>query len=347
MTFFKRGFQGMKEIVGASKKTIDDELRELKIEVQNLQKRLKKSSSDFSKLPECGRTSTVAHMNAMKSGMEVMGDVSCFEESFSVFEELDQKQTLYGVKIKDEVIDPIKKLIDLMNTIEKRMKVLEERRLDMDAASNKVESISKKKEDKQHGLQEAEMKFVEAKDNYDYLRNEVVQDTKRVLDEVKKQYPQLCVNCLKSYTDYVNEMNDIWSKVPEIIKSQEHYSIPLDMPITPQDQSMLNTDNVKLMKNKSISIVADPFAVAATIPAGNESVQAMHTSKLPPAPPKKSAEAKQSSVVVALYDYDATDEGELSFKEGDQIKVIDNTGDWWMGELKGQTGMFPSNYVQK
>jgi endophilin-A len=160
----------MKEIVGASKKTIDDELRELKTELQNVQKRLKKSSSDFSKLPECGRTSTVAHMNAMKSGMEVMADVSCFEESYAVFEELDQKQSLYGLKMKEEVIDPIKKLIELLNIIEKRMKILEERRLDMDALSNKVESISKKKEDKQHGLQEAEMKFVEAKDNYDYLR---------------------------------------------------------------------------------------------------------------------------------------------------------------------------------
>jgi endophilin-A len=315
----------MKEIVGASKKTIDDELRELKNELQTVHKRLKKSYSDFSKLPESGRTATVAHMNAMKSGMEVMADVSCFEESFSVFEELDQKQSLYGVKMKEEVIDPIKKLMELLNTVEKRMKILEDRRLDMDAASGKVESISKKKEEKQHGLQEAEMKFVEAKDNYDYLRNEVVQDTKRALDEVKKQYPQLCVNCLKSYTDYVNELNDIWSKVPEIIKSQEHYEIPMEMPITPQDQSMLNTENVRMMKNKSVSIVAEPYAIAATIPSNESS---MSSSKLPPPPPKKNVETKSSSVVVALYDYDATDDGELSFKEGDEIKVIDNSGDW-------------------
>lgn len=340
---FKRGFQGMKEMVGASKKTIDDELRELKVELQNMQKRLKKSSSDFSKLPDAGRTSTVCHMNAMKSGMEVMADVSCFEESYAVFEEIDQKESLYGVKIKEEVIEPLKKLMEMLNIIEKRMKTLEQRRLDMDAAASKVESISKKKDDKKHNLPEAEMKFTDAKDNYDYLRNEVVQDTKKALDEVKKQYPQLCVNCLKSYTDYVNELNEIWSKVPEIIKSQEQYTLPSEMPITPQEQSMVIEENVRLMKNKSVSIVSDSFAVATTVPVA----QSMNSSKLPPAPPKKSAQQPSASVVVALYDYDATEEGELSFKEGDQIKVLDNSGDWWMGELKGQTGMFPSNYVQK
>jgi endophilin-A len=312
-----------------------------------MQKRLKKSSSDFSKLPDVGRSSTIAHMNAMKSVMEVMADVSCFEESYSVFEEMDQKEMLYGVKIKEEVIDPIKKLMEMLNIIERRMKTLEERRLDMDAASSKVESISKKKEDKQHGLQEAEIRFTDAKDNYDYLRNEVVHDTKKALDEVKKEYPQLCVNCLKSYTDYVNELNEIWSKVPEIIKSQEQYTIPTEMPITPQEQSMVIEENVKLMKNKTISIVSDPFAIATTVPVANETAKSMNTSKPPPALPKKSIQTPSASVVVALYDYDATDDGELSFKEGDQIKVIDNSGDWWMGELKGQTGMFPSNYVQK
>jgi len=55
-------------------------------------------------------------------------------------------------------------------------------------------------------------------------------------------------------------------------------------------------------------------------------------------------------VVVADYDYDATDTGQLSFKEGDRIVVIDEdeTG-WWTGRLEkgGQEGYFPATYIRE
>ena len=55
----------------------------------------------------------------------------------------------------------------------------------------------------------------------------------------------------------------------------------------------------------------------------------------------------------ALYDYDAEDEDELTFKAGDQIDVLSKdsevSGDdgWWVGRVngKGKIGLFPSNYV--
>lgn len=53
-----------------------------------------------------------------------------------------------------------------------------------------------------------------------------------------------------------------------------------------------------------------------------------------------------SRTVIALYDYDATDEGELSFHEGDRIVVVEESDSgWWTGELNGVTGTFPSNYT--
>jgi signal transducing adaptor molecule len=50
--------------------------------------------------------------------------------------------------------------------------------------------------------------------------------------------------------------------------------------------------------------------------------------------------------VKALYDFEPNEEGELSFKEGDIIRVIDSVyKDWWKGELRGQIGIFPVNYI--
>ena len=51
--------------------------------------------------------------------------------------------------------------------------------------------------------------------------------------------------------------------------------------------------------------------------------------------------------VVALYDYQAQRSDELSFVQGDSIRVLYKDSDnWWMGELEdGQQGFFPVNYV--
>lgn len=54
------------------------------------------------------------------------------------------------------------------------------------------------------------------------------------------------------------------------------------------------------------------------------------------------------SKVKALYDFQASEPGELSFQKGDIITVLDTTyKDWWRGSLNGNTGIFPTNYVEK
>jgi len=52
--------------------------------------------------------------------------------------------------------------------------------------------------------------------------------------------------------------------------------------------------------------------------------------------------------LLTIYAYDATEENEISFAEGDTIYLLekDDSG-WWRGRnLKGQEGLFPSNFVE-
>ena len=53
-------------------------------------------------------------------------------------------------------------------------------------------------------------------------------------------------------------------------------------------------------------------------------------------------------VAHALYDYEGEAEGDLSFSAGDQIVIIDKSdpSGWWLGELNGVQGYFPSNFVE-
>lgn len=53
---------------------------------------------------------------------------------------------------------------------------------------------------------------------------------------------------------------------------------------------------------------------------------------------------------IALFTFDAEQEGDLGFKKGDVITITqrtDNKTDWWTGRTEdGRTGMFPSNYIE-
>uniref|UniRef100_A0A8C2R8E3 SH3 domain-containing YSC84-like protein 1 n=1 Tax=Capra hircus TaxID=9925 RepID=A0A8C2R8E3_CAPHI len=86
------------------------------------------------------------------------------------------------------------------------------------------------------------------------------------------------------------------------------------------------------------------------------------SAKLPPKPssrPQQSpAQAQLSSgsqsksnqpiEVTALYSFEGQQPGDLNFQAGDRITVISKTDshfDWWEGKLRGQTGIFPANYV--
>lgn len=52
--------------------------------------------------------------------------------------------------------------------------------------------------------------------------------------------------------------------------------------------------------------------------------------------------------VVALYDFEAQADGDLDFKAGDRIEVVqksESTEDWWTGKLDGRQGVFPGKLL--
>lgn len=69
----------------------------------------------------------------------------------------------------------------------------------------------------------------------------------------------------------------------------------------------------------------------------------------PPPPPSKkfSSINNKKEYVEALYELKAPQEGDLSFRAGDLIEVLEKsekTEDWWKGRLGDQTGMFPGKF---
>jgi len=78
------------------------------------------------------------------------------------------------------------------------------------------------------------------------------------------------------------------------------------------------------------------FAEPTSEPAGN-----------PDSAPSSSNAPLKKKLCRATFDYEKNESNELGFKVGDIITVLseDDSG-WWTGELNGEEGMFPSNFVE-
>ncbi|KAF5102247.1 hypothetical protein D0Z00_000430 [Geotrichum galactomycetum] len=80
-------------------------------------------------------------------------------------------------------------------------------------------------------------------------------------------------------------------------------------------------------------------------PQANSSANLLDLDDNPPPSTPRSASSVRA--VRAIYDLTSTEPGELTFRRGDIIVVIESVyRDWWKGSLRGEIGIFPLNYVE-
>lgn len=127
----------------------------------------------------------------------------------------------------------------------------------------------------------------------------------------------------------------------------------LHPPSAPQKNSLTETDRQKeeeeLQMALKLSLQEEERkkSVAQAGPSGTAGGSAQ-ASTLPAQPVPSGTTAATVSRVRALYDFVPSEPGELEFKKGDVIAVLESVyKDWWRGSLKGKTGIFPLNYVEK
>ncbi|GJJ73552.1 hypothetical protein EMPS_05910 [Entomortierella parvispora] len=77
------------------------------------------------------------------------------------------------------------------------------------------------------------------------------------------------------------------------------------------------------------------------------------TGHMPPPPPTLPIRTSPQKQVRALYNFEATADGELSLQKGDIVRIIEEIDEgWWEGEIVDSRGvrhegMFPSNYCEE
>lgn len=108
----------------------------------------------------------------------------------------------------------------------------------------------------------------------------------------------------------------------------------------------------------ALSVKDKAAAAAGSSQAGSSAAAAAPSLSTPAAasqaepaaaqPVPSGTSAATVSRVRALFDFQPSEPGELQFRKGDIIAVLESVyKDWWKGSLRGQTGIFPLNYVEK
>ncbi|KAI3634117.1 hypothetical protein MIR68_007721 [Amoeboaphelidium protococcarum] len=101
--------------------------------------------------------------------------------------------------------------------------------------------------------------------------------------------------------------------------------------VTVERSGIFPANYVEYIKSDAAPAASHPVVAPAEQPVHNDA-----------------AAATAGMTVRALYDYDATEGNEISFKEGDLIQSVQVvTEDWWSGDVAGRVGLFPANYVER
>lgn len=143
----------------------------------------------------------------------------------------------------------------------------------------------------------------------------------------------------------------------------------LEPPSAPQKNRLTDVDRRKeddelqmalklsLQEEERKKKPSDSGSAAAAAAAAPAAAVASSSSPPPDAGPTASTSSQPVSSgttaatvsrVRALFDFVPSEAGELEFKKGDVIAVLESVyKDWWRGSLRGNTGIFPLNYVEK
>uniref|UniRef100_H0UUI8 Intersectin-1 n=1 Tax=Cavia porcellus TaxID=10141 RepID=H0UUI8_CAVPO len=91
-----------------------------------------------------------------------------------------------------------------------------------------------------------------------------------------------------------------------------------------------------------VKLISGPIRKSTSMESGSsESPASMKRGASPATKPAVSGEE-----FIAMYTYESSEQGDLTFQQGDVILVTKKDGDWWTGTVGDKSGVFPSNYVR-
>lgn len=125
-------------------------------------------------------------------------------------------------------------------------------------------------------------------------------------------------------------------QITDFDRKKEEEELQMALALSVKERKPLPTQ-----AGSSAAVVPVPVSTSTPVPASQAEPAAAQ-------PVLSGTSVATVSRVRALFDFQPSEPGELQFRKGDTIAVLESVyKDWWKGSLRGQTGIFPLNYVEK
>ncbi|KAG8897701.1 hypothetical protein FRB99_007980, partial [Tulasnella sp. 403] len=254
--------------------------------------------------------------------------------------------------IQSRIVGPIGELQTIMKQIRKNITKRDHKLVDYDRHNNSLTKLREKKEktlSDEKNLFKLEQDFEQAVNEYETYNNALKTDlpaflqlATRFIDPLFHSFYYMQLNIfyltLEKLNGFCEKKYETSGTISDIASSYE---------------TRRGDAREKSPPPPPMSAGAIPPPPYSAGPNANSVSSFAAAKKAPPPPPpvkpKPSPAAKPVIYVTALYDFDAQADGDLSFRAGDKIELVersDSAEDWWTGKLNGKQGVFPGNYVQ-
>lgn len=248
-----------------------------------------------------------------------LNDMSCYADSLlslgSAFDQLSETKDEMEAEVKQNFLDPMYEMQQKdLKEIAHHRKKLEGRRLDYDYKKNKGDKVTMEE------LRLAEEKFDESKDLcYSSMSNFLDSELEHISQlhkfaESVRDYHRKCGDTMDQLAATLSE------KLAESKEAQRSNGGSTSR-LSVTNSSRTSRESIHTQSNQSIS---------APIPH-----------------PGPDSMVPQKPCAKAIYDFEAENEGELAFDEGDVILLSSRIDENWLqGSVNGKFGYFPENYVE-
>jgi len=236
--------------------------------------------------------------------------------------------------------------------------------LDTDRYTRETKILSEKNHSEK--LPKTEQKLKTARDSYNALHGELTQDMEKMIQQRMEMLDQIFTLMVSSQDVFfkaaVNSTNPLIGDVSNV------RCRPLSFPhkITPDDRTAATASytpiaaritgepRTKVVFSEEVLVTTftkdDDSGDEEYIPDTNSESEGEEPSKRTKSVPSTFSKAPQVDMkpfkATALYDFQAAETIELSFKEGDVLVITKKKGHWWVAELNGKTGLVPPNFLK-
>jgi amphiphysin len=258
----------------------------------------------------------------------------------------EARASLHGdlEQIERLVVAPSMDFIVILDQIKKAITKRNNKEIDYYRHGETIKQLNEKNRtiNDEKKLAQTSLLYEEAKRAYLDIDARLKDDLKVFLSK-KKEFIEPCLLTFYNY---------------QIRVHQTLYNVFYDIASAKFDLKTSALDGYQTQKDRLSALLGQfTLCIPANINAErishvNESTASGSSSPVRPPPPVplSHAETSRKLFVIALYDYTAQAEGDLSFKKDDKIEVLerkDDVNDWWVGRCGTIVGQFPGNYVQE